>query len=175
MGPLTEEQRAEMLFQSLQSVSGLLSNTDSEALVKEIVGQTSGYMPRDICALIADAGANLFPRNNAKVDKDVPDDVGSSLSSKVAEDNNQRKVSPLITGKEDLLNALERSKKRNASVLCTPKVPNLKWEDVGGLEDIKKSILDTVQVGFLYNSTLSLVSLDKFLKKNLRKEKGKMN
>lgn len=26
MGPLTEEQRAEMLFQSLQSVSGLLSN-----------------------------------------------------------------------------------------------------------------------------------------------------
>lgn len=54
-------------------------------------------------------------------------------------------------------------------------VPNLKWEDVGGLEDIKKSILDTVQVGFLYNSTLSLVSLDKFLKKNLRKEKGKMN
>ncbi|KAH1258984.1 Peroxisome biogenesis protein 6 [Glycine max] len=172
MGPLTEEQRAEMLFQSLQSVSGLLSNTDSEALVKEIVGQTSGYMPRDICALIADAGANLFPRNNAKVDKDVPDDVGSSLSSKVAEDNNQRKVSPLITGKEDLLNALERSKKRNASVLCTPKVPNLKWEDVGGLEDIKKSILDTVQVGFLYNSTLSLVSLDKFLKKNLRKEKG---
>ncbi|RZB48971.1 Peroxisome biogenesis protein 6 isoform B [Glycine soja] len=145
MGALTEEQRAEMLFQSLQSVSGLLSNTNSEALVKEIVGQTSGYMPRDICALIADAGANLFPRNNAKVDKDVHDDVGSSLSSKMAEDNNHGKVSPQITGKEDLLNALERSKKRNASALGTPKVPNVKWEDVGGLEDVKKSILDTVQ------------------------------
>lgn len=26
-------------------------------------------------------------------------------------------------------------------------VPNVKWEDVGGLEDVKKSILDTVQVG----------------------------
>lgn len=96
--------------------------TNSEALVKEIVGQTSGYMPRDICALIADAGANLFPRNNAKVDKDVHDDVGSSLSSKMAEDNNHGKVSPQITGKEDLLNALERSKKRNASALGTPKV-----------------------------------------------------
>uniref|UniRef100_A0A0R0EYQ0 AAA+ ATPase domain-containing protein n=1 Tax=Glycine max TaxID=3847 RepID=A0A0R0EYQ0_SOYBN len=148
MGALTEEQRAEMLFQSLQSVSGLLSNTNSEALVKEIVGQTSGYMPRDICALIADAGANLFPRNNAKVDKDVHDDVGSSLSSKMAEDNNHGKVSPQITGKEDLLNALERSKKRNASALGTPKVPNVKWEDVGGLEDVKKSILDTVQVRY---------------------------
>ncbi|KAG4928578.1 hypothetical protein JHK85_055064 [Glycine max] len=149
MGALTEEQRAEMLFQSLQSVSGLLSNTNSEALVKEIVGQTSGYMPRDICALIADAGANLFPRNNAKVDKDVHDDVGSSLSSKMAEDNNHGKVSPQITGKEDLLNALERSKKRNASALGTPKVPNVKWEDVGGLEDVKKSILDTVQTQYL--------------------------
>lgn len=26
----------------------------------------------------------------------------------------------------------------------------MKWEDVGGLEDVKKSILDTVQVGSLY-------------------------
>jgi len=25
-------------------------------------------------------------------------------------------------------------------------VPNVKWEDVGGLEEVKKSILDTVQV-----------------------------
>ncbi|KAH1195565.1 Peroxisome biogenesis protein 6 [Glycine max] len=155
MGALTEEQRAEMLFQSLQSVSGLLSNTNSEALVKEIVGQTSGYMPRDICALIADAGANLFPRNNAKVDKDVHDDVGSSLSSKMAEDNNHGKVSPQITGKEDLLNALERSKKRNASALGTPKVPNVKWEDVGGLEDVKKSILDTVQLPLLHKDLFS--------------------
>lgn len=24
----------------------------------------------------------------------------------------------------------------------------MKWEDVGGLEDVKKTILDTVQVGF---------------------------
>ena len=45
-----------------------------------------------------------------------------SLSSKMAEDNNHGKVSPQITGKEDLLNALERSKKRNASALGTPKV-----------------------------------------------------
>ena len=30
----------------------------------------------------------------------------------------------------------------------------MKWEDVGGLEDVKKSILDTVQVGLLYGITL---------------------
>ncbi|KAK8473661.1 hypothetical protein PHAVU_001G204400 [Phaseolus vulgaris] len=155
MGPLTEEQRAEMLLQSLQSFSELLSNTDSEALVKEIVGQTSGYMPRDMRALIADAGANLFPRNNAKVDKDVSDDVDSSFNSKMAEDTSHSKVSHQIPGKEDLLNALERSKKRNASALGTPKVPNVKWEDVGGLEDVKKSILDTVQLPLLHKDLFS--------------------
>jgi peroxin-6 len=96
--------------------------TDLEGFVKEIVGQTSGFMPRDMCALIADAGASLFPRNNAEVDKDEPEDADSSLISKVTEDNNQSKVSALKPGKEDLVNALERSKKRNASALGTPKV-----------------------------------------------------
>lgn len=33
----------------------------------------------------------------------------------------------------------------------------MKWEDVGGLEDVKKSILDTVQVGF-FISTAFFVS-----------------
>ncbi|KAJ1412648.1 P-loop containing nucleoside triphosphate hydrolase [Sesbania bispinosa] len=155
MGPLTEEQRAEMLFQSLQSISGLLSNTDSEGFVKEIVGQTSGFMPRDMSALIADTGANLFPKSNAEVDKHGPEDVDSSLSSKVAEDNNELKASPGIPGKEDMMNALERSKKRNASALGTPKVPNVKWEDVGGLEDVKKSILDTVQLPLLHKDLFS--------------------
>lgn len=37
-------------------------------------------------------------------------------------------------------------------------VPNVKWEDVGGLEDVKKSILDTVQVGFLYGITLPVAT-----------------
>jgi peroxin-6 len=68
------------------------------------------------------AGANLFPKSNAEVDKDEPEDADSSLSSKVTEDNNQSKVSALKPGKEDLVNALERSKKRNASALGTPKV-----------------------------------------------------
>ncbi|CAK8543058.1 unnamed protein product [Lathyrus sativus] len=151
MGPLTEEQRAEMLLHSLQNIYGLHSNTDLEGFVKEIVGQTSGFMPRDMCALIADAGASLFPSSNAEADKVEPEGADSSLSSKVVtEDNNDAEVSARKPGKEDLANALERSKKRNASALGTPKVPNVKWDDVGGLEDVKKSILDTVQLPLLH-------------------------
>jgi len=96
--------------------------TDLEGFVKEIVGQTSGFMPRDMCALIADAGANLFPGSNVEVDKDQPEVSDSSLISEVTEDNSESEVSARKPGKEDLVNALERSKKRNASALGTPKV-----------------------------------------------------
>ena len=96
--------------------------TDLEGFVKEIVGQTSGFMPRDMCALIADAGANLFHGSYVEVDKDQPEDSDSSLISEVTEDNNEPEVSARKPGKEDLVNSLERSKKRNASALGTPKV-----------------------------------------------------
>ncbi|KAB1203639.1 Peroxisome biogenesis protein 6 [Morella rubra] len=145
MGPLTEEQRIEMLSQLLQSVSKLLPNVGSEDFIKEISGQTSGFMPRDIRALIADAGANLIPRVDVPLPKVEPKKV----------DMNSCEAVPQVLGKEDLTKAMERSKKRNASALGTPKVPNVKWEDVGGLEDVKKSILDTVQLPLLHKDLFS--------------------
>jgi SpoVK/Ycf46/Vps4 family AAA+-type ATPase len=51
---------------------------------------------------------------------------------------------------EDLEKALECMKVRTASAIGTPKVPNVKWEDVGGLEDVKKAILDTVQLPLVH-------------------------
>ncbi|KVI12515.1 ATPase, AAA-type, conserved site-containing protein [Cynara cardunculus var. scolymus] len=119
MGPLTEEQRVEMLSQSLQHIPELLPDTSPEDLVKDMVGQTSGFMPRDIRALIADASSTLIPTNISSFEKDKPPKDVSSTNSK-----------------EFMVKALERSKKRNASALGTPKVPNVKWEDVGGLEDL---------------------------------------
>eukprot|EP00249_Psilotum_nudum_P020917 c27900_g1_i1 orf=315-3470(+) len=50
----------------------------------------------------------------------------------------------------DLENAFGHIKLRTASAIGTPKVPNVKWEDVGGLEDVKKAILDTVQLPLLH-------------------------
>ncbi|KAJ7977518.1 peroxisome biogenesis protein 6 [Quillaja saponaria] len=44
MGPLTEEQRAEMLSQSLQSLFEFVPNTNPESFLKNIVGQASGLL-----------------------------------------------------------------------------------------------------------------------------------
>ncbi|KAJ6845639.1 peroxisome biogenesis protein 6 [Iris pallida] len=59
MGPLTEEQRANLLFQSLSGVSKI-HGENLEELTKDIIGQTSGFMPRDLHALVADASASFI-------------------------------------------------------------------------------------------------------------------
>ncbi|XP_022876583.1 peroxisome biogenesis protein 6 isoform X2 [Olea europaea var. sylvestris] len=156
MGPLTEEQRIQLLSQSLQTVSELVPNTSSEDLIKDIVGQTSGFMARDLRALIADAGANLISSTSFQEEKFKSVEKSKfSLNSNPVENCRPTENAPRSLGKEDLIRALERSKKQNASALGTPKVPNVKWEDVGGLEDVKKSILDTVQLPLLHKDLFS--------------------
>ncbi|CAN0899019.1 Peroxisome biogenesis protein 6 [Linum grandiflorum] len=155
MGPLSEEQRAEMFSQLLQSDSELLHQGGLKDTVKDVVSQTSGFMPRDLKALIADAGANLIARANVPVEKDVAEDLNSSCMVQKLHVNNSDISMTRVLEKECLDKALNRSKKRNASALGTPKVPNIKWEDVGGLEDVKKSILDTVQLPLLHKDLFS--------------------
>ncbi|XP_077244463.1 peroxin 6 [Tasmannia lanceolata] len=157
MGPLNEAQRFEMLSQSLQKVLKVATHIDIEVILKEIVGQTSGFMPRDIHALIADTGANFLPPlSNERDQVDSRDsNQNRAVTFKPSEDRNSREYVAQNLRKEDLVKALERSKKRNASALGTPKVPNVKWEDVGGLEDVKKSILDTVQLPLLHKDLFS--------------------
>ncbi|KAK4492575.1 hypothetical protein RD792_003390 [Penstemon davidsonii] len=150
--PLTEEQRSQLMSQSLQHVSALLPNTSANELVKDIVGQTSGYMPRDLRALIADAGANFLSERKKMEPVNSTD---NSLESSSNEDSSNIGDEPVHFGKENFIKALEQSKKRNASALGTPKVPDVKWEDVGGLEDVKKSILDTVQLPLMHKDLFS--------------------
>ncbi|XP_011626676.1 peroxisome biogenesis protein 6 isoform X1 [Amborella trichopoda] len=157
VGSLSEAQRVKMISQSLQSVVKDASHNDIDEVVKDVVGQTSGFLPRDVRALVADAGANLIPRLHKemdRVDTEVVDD-GPSVLFKYELDSSSGKDADQCLGKEDLLKALDRCKKRSASELGTPKVPNVKWEDVGGLEDVKKSILDTVQLPLMHKDLFS--------------------
>ncbi|KAM6558430.1 hypothetical protein CsatA_027669 [Cannabis sativa] len=155
MGPLTEEQRFTMLSQSLQSVTKLIPDINTEDFVKDIVGQTSGFMPRDMHALMADAGASLFSKVNTPIDPDESKKLSQSPKFQAEPGSESSESTTQVLGKENLMKALDRSKKRNASALGTPKVPNVKWEDVGGLEDVKKSILDTVQLPLLHKDLFS--------------------
>lgn len=84
--------------------------------MKELVGQTSGFLPRDLRALVADAGANLFISKESETEKI------DSLSGDVDQSSQLGNSSETLTAKDDFSKALDRSKKRNASALGAPNV-----------------------------------------------------
>jgi hypothetical protein len=52
---------------------------------------------------------------------------------------------PVLAGSH-LDAALSRVKARTATEIGAPQVPNVAWSDVGGLEDVKQAILDTIEL-----------------------------
>ncbi|KAI0495636.1 hypothetical protein KFK09_021939 [Dendrobium nobile] len=153
MGSLSEVQRFEMLFQALKGINTANNENITREFLKYIAEQTSGFMPRDISSLVADASARVIQRilnggSNYYVEN------GNCVPF-AKDEGGSRKCSLEQLGKEDFSKALECSKKRNASALGTPKVPNVKWEDVGGLEEVKRSILDTVQLPLIHKDLFS--------------------
>ena len=95
---------------------------NTEDFVKDIIGQTSGFMARDMHALIADAGASLFSKVNTPIDPEESKKLNQSSMSQADTDSESCESATQVLGKENLMKALERSKKRNASALGTPKV-----------------------------------------------------
>ncbi|KAJ3704524.1 hypothetical protein LUZ61_008229 [Rhynchospora tenuis] len=143
MASLTEEQRSTLISQKLTGFTKTNNECDNPELVKKAAAQTSGFMSRDIDAVFADVATNA-----------VHQDFINSTKSTENEAVGLEKEDAYSLEKE-FLKALERSKKRIGSALGAPKVPNVKWEDVGGLEDVKKMILDTIQLPLLHKHLFS--------------------
>ena len=46
----------------------------------------------------------------------------------------------------DVEDALKESRANHSTNIGAPSIPNVKWDDIGGLKDVKADILDTVQL-----------------------------
>ena len=79
-------------------------------------------MPIDIHALIDDASASMFSRDHIPFDSNKSWILNQHERLQVESGSNSPKVAPHVLEKENLTKALDRSKKRNASALGTPKV-----------------------------------------------------
>ena len=91
---------------------------------------TAGLVPRDLRAIAADAAVAAAARAC---------DVSQT---------------PLVT-QRDLDDALRRAGSRTAAAIGAPKVPEVTWDDVGGLEEAKSAILDTVQLPLRHRALFS--------------------
>ncbi|RLM73074.1 peroxisome biogenesis protein 6 [Panicum miliaceum] len=150
MKTMNEEQRKKLISETLQGIATVADESIDDKFVKDLAAQTSGFMPRDILALVADAGVSFAHKIAAEKDsKGISDHEILPESSSTTQNEEKRFC------KEDIMSSLERAKKRNRAALGTPKVPNVKWEDVGGLEEVKKVILDTIQLPLMYKHLFS--------------------
>uniref|UniRef100_A0AAR2J1V5 Peroxisomal ATPase PEX6 n=1 Tax=Pygocentrus nattereri TaxID=42514 RepID=A0AAR2J1V5_PYGNA len=56
----------------------------------------------------------------------------------------------------DFTKALESLQEAHSQAIGAPKIPSVRWQDVGGLQHVKKEILDTIQLPLEHPELLSL-------------------
>uniref|UniRef100_A0A673CGI6 Peroxisomal ATPase PEX6 n=1 Tax=Sphaeramia orbicularis TaxID=375764 RepID=A0A673CGI6_9TELE len=132
----TEEQRRAMLT-SLSRGIHLGRDVDLGRVAK----LTAGLVLGGLCALLSEAGRascrRLVEICSGRTEKDL-------CSSGVTIRN------------QDFISALQTLQEVQSKAAGSPKIPDVHWEDVGGLQEVKKEILDTVQLPLQRPELLSL-------------------
>ncbi|XP_014186165.1 peroxisome assembly factor 2 isoform X1 [Haplochromis burtoni] len=132
----TEEQRRAMLS-SLSRDLHLGKDVNLENLSR----LTTGFVLGDLSALLVEAGRAAYRR------------LIHSCGARQQEDLCSSGVTIL---NQDFTSALEILQDTLSKAIGAPKIPNVRWEDVGGLQHVKKEILDTVQLPLQCPQLLSL-------------------
>ncbi|XP_014893360.1 peroxisome assembly factor 2 [Poecilia latipinna] len=132
----TEEQRLAMLV-GLSRELCLGRDVNLERLSK----LTAGFVLGDLSALLTEAGRAACRRLIHTCGGRLQEDLCSS---------------GVTIMNQDFCCALETLQNAQSKAIGAPKIPNVCWEDVGGLEHVKREILDTVQLPLQRPELLSL-------------------
>ncbi|CAL5226879.1 g9752 [Coccomyxa viridis] len=127
------------ILEDFVHASSSLEDVDLE----QIASQAAGMLPSDLMAISADAASSaalqaLGPELAAMLD-------GKEGSSE-AHSQSEASAEGLRLTSEHYETGLQNLRQRTAVAIGAPQVPNVQWEDVGGLEDVKASILETVDL-----------------------------
>ncbi|XP_072912380.1 peroxisomal ATPase PEX6 isoform X2 [Hemitrygon akajei] len=141
VGALLEEQRKQM-------VRALSSNLPlgKDVNLAKIAKLTAGYILSDLCTLLNRAGRAACRRlRRCRFPGIIPSE--------------QEELELCAAGvtilQEDMHRALEELQAEHSQAIGAPKIPAVKWQDVGGLEAVKREILDTVQLPIEHPELLS--------------------
>ncbi|XP_033106411.1 peroxisome assembly factor 2-like isoform X2 [Anneissia japonica] len=127
-----EQERLEILH-ALCSRIGIASDVD----VPHLAQRTAGMVLGDLASLLSHTTRAALHRITSSCS------VGSKLSMR--EENDLCTAGFKIHG-VDFEKALDQLQSAHSDAIGAPKIPNICWEDVGGLANVKEEILDTVQL-----------------------------
>ncbi|KAL4420721.1 hypothetical protein ABPG75_010377 [Micractinium tetrahymenae] len=138
---------------SAAPAGGEVGQLDGESL-GEAALHTAGLLPRELRAVAADAAAaaavEALPP--AAVLNTAEGGAAAALDGSNGCPQNgaaQAAATPAVQpalSQEHLVAAVDAVRQRTATDIGAPKIPSVRWEDVGGLQDIKRAILDTVEL-----------------------------
>ncbi|KAJ2868846.1 peroxisomal assembly protein [Coemansia aciculifera] len=135
--PVPDERTRLALLTSIAESSLLLA---PDADISYIAQQTASFVARDLVTLVRRAERRAWERVQTLATADPCGSAESALRTRDLQLSGQ-----MIT-REDLLSALGDARASMSDALGVPKIPNVKWDDVGGLADAKKDILDTIRL-----------------------------
>ncbi|KAL4857587.1 Peroxisome biogenesis protein 6 [Chlorella vulgaris] len=125
------------------AAAGILESQDLE----DAALHTAGLLPRELRSVAADAAAAAALQ--ALPAAAVLDAAAASLRNGVATSCISSRVHQPVTAAltpRHVSAAIEGVRQRTASDMGAPSIPSVHWEDVGGMQDIKRAILDTVEL-----------------------------
>jgi len=91
----------------------------SDVTMDDLVAKTSGFTVEDLQTLVS------LARDDAVVDESHGDSEEKLISMR------------------HFTSALSRMQRHQGLTIGRPKIPDVRWEDIGGLEDVKEKIMDT--------------------------------
>ncbi|XP_072516649.1 peroxisomal ATPase PEX6 [Salminus brasiliensis] len=137
----SEEQRKAMLASLSENL--LLGKDVSLAKVAK---QTAGFVLGDFCALFTRAGKAAHRR---VLDIYYPQEANAQLEEDLC-------VCGVTITAADFTAALDSLQEAQSQAIGAPKIPSVRWQDVGGLQQVKKEILDTIQLPLEHPELLPL-------------------
>ncbi|KAI8784803.1 peroxisome assembly factor 2 [Biomphalaria glabrata] len=121
-------------------IQGLLENCDvsPDLSISHLAQRTAGFVLRDLTTLILQAKREAYH----KVLKICcPDGKPASLQKE-----EDIVTAGVVMEQCDLEAALDEMQSLHSDSIGAPKIPSVKWDDIGGLESVKSEIIDTVQL-----------------------------
>uniref|UniRef100_A0A8C0F130 Peroxisomal ATPase PEX6 n=1 Tax=Bubo bubo TaxID=30461 RepID=A0A8C0F130_BUBBB len=137
----SEEQRKSML----SMLTGSLP-LGKEVSLSKLARRTAGFVLGDFCALLSYSSRAACTRIQAL-------SFPGGLSEEVERDFCTAGF-PVL--EEDFSVALDQLHNAHSQAVGAPKIPSVSWQDVGGLQEVKKEILDTIQLPLEHPELLSL-------------------
>ncbi|NXA54942.1 PEX6 factor, partial [Nothocercus julius] len=117
-----------------------------EVSLSKLARRTAGFVLGDLCALLSHSSRAACARIQAL-------SFPGGLSEEVERDFCTAGF-PVL--EEDFSVALDQLHDAHSQAVGAPKIPSVSWQDVGGLQEVKKEILDTIQMPLDHPELLSL-------------------